>query len=293
MTTMTPPPPGAPVGPPPAGPTGAPQPSGSASRVVAILAIVLGSVLVLGAITSAVVGTVAAASVHSSTRTLAVGDVEELTADVAGGSLRVEFTSVDEAELEVTGVFGADRWRLEESDGALVVASPDRFGPWFFGDWFFGDGYGRGSDAVLRLPSALQGLDADITLSAGEFTLDGRLGDLELDINAGRASVTGSADEASVSMQAGRGTIELSDVESAELTVNAGTLDVGLSGSRPDEVQVDVNAGSMNLTVPEGDYDVTSDVAAGGLDNRIGSSPGAASSIHVEVSAGQVTLQAR
>lgn len=289
MSTITPPPPGAPA--PQAAPVPQP-PSGSASRVVAILAIVLGAVVVLGALTSAVVGTIAAASVHSSTRTVAVDGVEDLTVDAAAGSIRVEFADVDEAELEVTGVFGADRWRLDESDGSLVVASPDRFGPWFFRDWFFGDWFGRPGDAVLRLPTALQGLDADVTLSAGEFTLEGDLGELDLELNAGRATVTGSAEEASVDVQAGRGSLELSDVSTVALSVSAGSLDAEFSGNRPDDVQVDVSAGSVNVTVPDGDYDVTSSVSAGGLDNRIGSSPGAASTIRVDVAAGQVTLRA-
>jgi hypothetical protein len=289
MSTITPPPQ---TTAPPVGP--APQPSpGSASRVVAILAIVLGSVLVIGAVTSAVVGTIAAASVHSSTRTLAVDGVDEVTVDAAAGTLRVEFADVDEAQLEVTGVFGADRWRLDESDGSLTVASPDRFGPWFFGDWFFGDWSGRRTDAVLRLPASLQGLDADITLAAGEFTMDGELGDLELELNAGRATVTGTAEEATVNVQAGRGSIELSGVSDAALSVSAGSLDAEFTGTQPDDVQVDVSAGSVNVTVPDGDYDVTSNVSAGGFDNRIGSSPGASSTIRVEVAAGQVILAAR
>lgn len=291
MSTITPPPPGAPAQ--PVAPAPQQPPSGSASRVVAILAIVLGGILVLGAITSAIVGTVASASVHSSTRTLPVAGVDELVVDAAAGTLRVEFADIDEAELAVTGVAGADRWRLEESDGSLRVASPDRFGPWFFRDWFFDDWFGRPGDAVLRLPMSLQGLDADITLAAGEFTLEGDLGDLDLELNAGRASVSGSAEEATVNVQAGRGELDLNDVSTVELSVAAGSLDAEFTGAQPDDVQVDVSAGSVNVTVPEGDYDVSSSVSAGGLDDRIGSTPGAPSTIRVEVAAGQVVLAAR
>ena len=56
---------------------------------------------------------------------------------------------------------------------------------------------------------------------------------------------------------------------------------------------VEVNAGSLNLTVPEGDYDVSSDVAAGDFDNRIGSTPDAQNTISVSVSAGDAVLRAR
>lgn len=285
--------PAVPVGPiapggPPVGPP-APRPTSSASRVIAILAIVLGIVVILGAVGSAVVGTLVSASIHSSTRTAAVPGVSELDVDASAGSLRIEFADVREAELEVTSPSGADRWTLERSGDRLVVASPHRFGPWFFDGWFFG---GPG-DAVLRLPTSMQGSDGDISLSAGELTVDGEYGALVLDLNAGRLTISGSADTLSAQVNAGRGRLDLADVASADLMVNAGSLDVRLTGAQPDDVTLDVSAGALNLTVPQGDYHVTSDVSAGGFDNRIGSSPGASNTIHVEVSAGQATLRSR
>jgi hypothetical protein len=54
-----------------------------------------------------------------------------------------------------------------------------------------------------------------------------------------------------------------------------------------------VSAGSLNLTVPDGEYNVTSEVSAGGFENKIGSSPDADSTVDVQVSAGQVVLRAR
>lgn len=285
-TTLNPPPPTTPQQ--PTGPVGPPPASGT-PRVIAIVLIAIGALVILWAIGSAVFSTVAAASVHTSTRSVAVTGVSEIDVDVAAGSLRVEFSDVPEAELEVTSSWGADRWTLEHEDDELIVASPDRFGPWFFGDWF-----GRGpGDAVLRLPSALEGADADFSLAAGDLTADGDFGELGLDLGAGRAEITGSADEVSADVSAGRADLDLEDVSTASLSASAGTVDAVFTGSQPRTIEVDVSAGSMTLTVPAGDYDVTSDVSAGGFDNRIGSSPGASSSIDVRVSAGQVTLRAR
>jgi hypothetical protein len=284
-TTLNPPPPTAPQ---PTGPEGH-RPASGASRVIAIVLIVFGALVILGAIVSAVISTVAAASVHTTTRSVAATGVSDLDVDVAAGALRVEFADVQEAELEVTSSWGAERWTFDRQDDRLVVASPDRFGPWFFDGWF-ANGPG---DAVLRLPSSLEGADADISLAAGDLEVQGDFGDLALDLGAGRADIGGSADTLTADVSAGRADLDLDDVSTASLSVSAGALNAVLTGSQPDEIVVDVSAGSMELTVPEGEYDVTSDVSAGGFDNTLGSSPGASSTIDVQVAAGQVMLRAR
>lgn len=282
-TTMTPPPPSSAV---PDRPADAPPPS-SGSRVVAILVIVFGGLVLLGAMFSAAVGTIASASVSSSTRTIDAAGVDQLDVDAAAGTLRVEFTDVTEAELEVTSSWGADAWRFDRQGDTLEVASPDRFG-WFGWRGWFGD---QRTDAVLRLPVALQGLDADVSLSAGEFVTDGEFGALDLSLAAGSFDVTGSAEALTADMSAGRGTLELEDVKTAALTVSAGSMDARLTGARPDSIDMDVSAGSLRLTVPDGEYDVTSEVSAGGFDNELGSTPGASSTITVQVSAGEAVLR--
>lgn len=283
-TTMTPPPP--PSAALPDRPADAPPPS-SGSRVVAILVIVFGGLVLLGAMVSAAVGTIASASVSTSTRTADAAGVEQLDVDAAAGTLRVEFTDVTEAELEVTSSWGADVWRLDRQGDTLAVASPDRFG-WFGWRGWFGD---QRADAVLRLPAELAGLDADVSLSAGEFVTDGEFGTLGLSLAAGSFDVTGSAESLTADMSAGRGTLELEDVRTAELTVSAGSMDARLTGAQPDAIDMDVSAGSLRLTVPDGEYDVTSDVSAGGFDNAVGSTPGASSTVSVQVSAGEAVLR--
>lgn len=279
-TTLTPPPvvPDSPVEP--------PRPSSGGSRAVAIVVIVLGGIVLLGAAISAAVGTIASAAVQTSTRTVDAAGVDELDVDAAAGTLRVEFSDVQEAELEVTSSWGAGDWRLERDGDTLQVSSPDR--DWFGWRGWFGDG---GADAVLRLPASLEGLDADISLAAGEFVTDGEFGELDLSLAAGSFDVTGSADSLSADVSAGRGTLELDGVREADLTVSAGSLDATLTGTAPDAIELDVSAGSLRLTVPEGEYDVRSEVSAGQFDNSIGSTPGASRTIDVQVSAGQAVLK--
>lgn len=277
--------------PPPAAPdrvAEAPRPPAGGSRAVAIVVIVLGGLVLLGTMISAAVGTVASASVHTTTRTLDAAGVDLLAVDAAAGVLRVEFGDVSEAELEVTGSWGADDWRFERRGDTLEVSSPDRFG-WFGWRGWFGE---RATDAVLRLPSSLEGLDADVSLAAGEFVTEGDFGVLDLSLAAGSFDVSGSAESVDADVSAGRGTLELADVGEAALQVSAGSLDATLTGSRPDSIELDVSAGSLRVTVPEGEYDVTSDVSAGGFDNRIGSTPGASSTVQVQVSAGEAVLSA-
>jgi hypothetical protein len=279
-TTLT-PPPTAPERP------GDPRPpAGGSSRVVAIIVIVLGGIVLIGAMISAAVGTIASASVHTTTRTLDAAGVDELAVDTAAGSLRVEFADVSEAELEVTGSWGANEWRFDREGDTLEVSSPDHFSWFGWGGWF-GD---QRTDAVLRLPSSLEGLDADISLAAGDFSTDGEFGALDLSLAAGSFDVSGSAESVIADVSAGRGTLEVDGASTADLTVSAGALDATLTGAQPDSVEIDVSAGSLNLTVPEGDYDVSSDVSAGGFDNGIGSTPGASSTIKVQVSAGEAVL---
>lgn len=286
-TTVTPPPPT------PGQSAASPAPASEGARAVAIVAIVLGAIVLIGTVISAVLGTIASASVHTSTRTVAVSGIDDVDVDAAAGVLRVEFADVEEAELEVTSSWGADRWRFERDDDSLVVASPDR-GGWFgwFGWFGWGGWFGDGrSDAVLRLPADLEGVDAGLSLSAGDLIADGRFGELEVTLGAGSFEIAGAAESVSADVSAGRGELDLEDVREAELTVSAGSLDARLSGEQPGSVEVDVSAGSLQLTVPDGEYSVLSEVSAGGFDNGIGSSPGATRTISVEVSAGEVVLR--
>lgn len=292
MSIATPPPaPPAPPSPPTQNPPTQNQPNPPAresSRVVAIVVIVVGAVILLGAIVSSVLGTWAAASVHTTSRTVAVDGVTEMDVRVDAGDMRVEFADIDDAELEVRSSWGIDRWTLARDGGELVVSSPDGWFNGWFGGWLGGN-----STAVLRLPQSLEGMDADLRLAAGDLTVDGSFDELDLQVDAGSAEVSGAANSVEAHLSAGRAELDLDDVGEAHVTVNAGSLEAAFSGSVPDELVAEVNAGSLRLVVPDGEYDVSSEVAAGDFDNRIGSVPGAAHTIRVTVSAGEAVLRAQ
>lgn len=280
-TTILPP---TPVPPTPASaPT--PPPRSTSSRVIAILAIVFGSLVIVGTISSAVWATVASASVRTGSTAIDASGVTMIDAELSAGSLTIEFADIDEAELSVTGTSGADRWVLERDGDTLEVRSRES---WWGGTWFWD---GSAGEAELRLPRDLAGIDADVSVAAGNFEASGDFGDLSLDLGAGRISVEGSATELTLEVAAGRGEVQLDGVDTAELSVSAGALQVGLTGTPPSVIVADVSAGALSLAVPEGRYDITSDVSGGSFDDRIGSTPGARNTIEVEVSAGQVVLR--
>lgn len=276
MTTITPPPgPGLPPASPPS----------SSSRVIAILAIVFGSLVIAGTVGSAVFSTAASASVRTGSNTADAAGVERLEADLSAGTLRIAFADVTEAELTVTGADGADRWILSRDGDTLTVQSRD---PFWGGGWLWGRGAG---DAELLLPRDAAGLDADLTVAAGAIEVDGEFGELILELGAGRAEVRGSADETDIEIAAGRADVELDDVRQAGLAVSAGSLRVTLTGDQPEDISAEVSAGLLTLAVPEGEYDIASEVSGGSFDDRLRSTPGASATISIDVSAGQAVLR--
>jgi len=266
----------------------------SSSRVVAVVAICLGAVVVLGAFAGSVVPAVLSAAIRTETVTADASGLEALELEASASSLTVEFGDVPSATLRVTSVHGADDWTLSREGGTLVVRSDrDGRGDWLprIGDWFDGE---RG--AVLTLPSALEdaGLDADLDLSAGELRVeDGAFGDLRLNVSAGTATVGGSADALTVDVSAGTADVDVADVRTADVSVRAGRLDARLTGSAPEAVTVSASAGMADIVLPHGGYDVSSTVSAGGLDDRLEVSSRSAHTVDVTVSGGLVRLTSR
>ncbi|BDV32071.1 DUF4097 family beta strand repeat-containing protein [Microbacterium terricola] len=286
MTTLTPPPlPPAPTTPTPPAPQE--RPPHPAARVVAILAIVFGGLIVLGAATAAIIGGLAAAAVHTETRTVTADGIADLDIDVSAGEVVLEYGDVDDVTLEVTSSRGADAWTLERDGDTLTVQTPNGF---FGFGWIFG-GNGR---AVITLPAEYESrtLDAALDLSAGDLTVSGTFGDLKTTVSAGSLDVEGSASSLQTDVSAGSADLAVSGVADADLAVSAGELIVALTERAPRDVVLDVSAGSLTLTVPDGTYDVNVSVSAGELHNHLDTSSTATSTITGEVSAGDAVLRA-
>ena len=290
LTPPAPPaPPAPPTGPqngPEQGPGAVPRPTPQSATVIAILTACLGGVIALGLVGASAISTIASASTRTSPQFADVKGIDEIDVDVSAGSFRIEYADVDAASLDVTGGWAGSGWTLERDEDELVVSSPD---------WAFGGGwlFGRDVRATLTLPRDLEDtvLDAQFTVSAGDLDASGRYGELEVELGAGAVTVSGEAREVSVDISAGRADLDLDGVQSADLSLSAGQFDGRFTGDRPRLVEVDVSAGSFDLAMPEGDYDVTPDVSAGRLDNRLSTSASASNRVAVQLSAGAVTLR--
>lgn len=282
MTTISPPEPPQTQTPPPAS-----GPRARGARAVSTIAIVFGSLIAIGTLTSAVFASVVSAGTQTVVREVSADALASLAVDVSAGSVRVEYGDVEAAVLEVTGGWDADRWTFDRDGGALVVSTPDRF----FG---FGWVFGGPSTATLTLPRELEdtALDADFSLSAGDLDATGTYGLLDIDVSAGSIDVSGTAADLTADLSAGRADLDVADVESAIFSVSAGQIVSHLTGSAPDDVTVQVSAGSLELTVPDETYDVNVDVSAGDLDNRLQTSATATRTITGEISAGDILLRA-
>jgi hypothetical protein len=283
-TTVTPPPPAqapAPQNPP------APAPrSGGPGKPVAIILIVIGGLLLIGTVLGVIRSVVADASRIDDTLTVDAAGVTSLDVDAAASTFRLEFGDVDEATLEITDA--RSEWTLTRDGDELQVGTPDHL----FGDW--GPRFGRNEEqVVLTLPESLRDaeIDADLSLAAGELRAEGEFGELDLELGAGGMNVSGSARTLTADISAGDARVELADVSEAEITVSAGRLVGELTGSAPDLVTAGVSAGSLDLTLPAGSYDVSSDASAGDVDNRLDTDSSSAHRVTVDLSAGHATLR--
>lgn len=256
------------------------------ATAITVVTAVIGGIALLGSGAAAAVAATGDLVRTDTVQTVDVTGVTGLDLDVNASDVRVEFGDVAEAELSVTSGRGRT-WTLERDDDELIFRSPDSLFGWWFGNWFDDE-----ETVVLTLPEELQdaGLDASLTLNAGSLTVSGDFTELDLEVTAGDLTVDGAATALDAQLSAGGADILLDGVKTADLGVSAGDLAVEFTGTAPTETTIDVSAGELDLTVPEGEYRVTQSVSAGSLENGLDQSSDARRVIDVSVSAGTVTL---
>lgn len=279
-TTLT--PPDAPIhdSAPEAAPT---APRRGSSRTVSIIAICAGAVLIAGTVASGTIGIVRSAAVQEGTLTSSVVGVRAVEVNASAAEVSVGYGDVTEATLQVRSLSGADSWKIRRDGDRLLVDSRR--------DWWAGWGWLQSGDtAELTLPRSLEGTDTRAGVSGGTLTAEGRFGDLDLTLDAGSLRVNGSARSVRTEVSAGSADIDLSGVDGATFSVNAGSLRGTLRGTPPSAVSVEVNAGRIDLAVPRGTYALRSDVAAGDFSHDLTVDPNSPDRIDVNVSAGTVRM---
>lgn len=273
------------------------NPPTSGRRGIAIATAVVGGVVLLGLGASAAFA-MAASSQRADAQTtqasaLAPVDATGITGldlNVGVADLRLEYGSVTEATLTATGG-SAERWRFGRDGDELVVRAPNANS----GFCFFGvcpSTRGQQVTATLTLPRAFatQALDADITIGVGSVRTDGTFGELDVQVDAGDAFISGTATDLDLVIGMGTFEGEITGAATVNAEVSLGDLALVLKGDPPRDVTLKVSAGSIDLAVPAGIYDVTPARASGSLDNELNTAPGAPNRISAKVDLGDITL---
>lgn len=258
----------------------------SAGRPIMIATAVFGGLALLTVGTTAAVAAVgdARAFAGDSSSSASAAGVKDVDLDIGGAEVTLAFGDVAEASIETSGR-DSDRWTLRREGDDLVVKSPNRFMDFCFG-WC-----DERRTAVITLPRELEGVDLDIDLGSGSVTALGSFGELGLELGAGDATVSGSARSVDAEVSAGDLDLELENVRSASFQVSAGGANARLTGSAPEEVEVEVSAGTVSLTLPDVPYRVASDVAVGDIANSLRVDPAAKHRITADVAAGDLVLR--
>lgn len=263
-------------------------------RWVSIVLVVLGTIGIAYGIGGGIVRGVGAHMATSGSYTADADGLEQLEIDTSAAAFEIRFADVTEATLDVTTSGGpAKQWVLERTGSTLVVDTDRRWGwNWVGFGIAFGDNRGE-EHAVLTLPTELRdaglGLDADI--SAGSLDAVGTWGATVIDLSAGDVELAGEAASVSVEVSAGEARIDLSTPGDVVLQVSAGRIVGALTGEQPASIDASVSAGSIELTVPDGEYAVTESASAGSSQVGVIDDPSATSTIDVDVSAGNVVIR--
>ncbi|WP_285138238.1 hypothetical protein [Microbacterium sp. lyk4-40-TSB-66] len=260
-----------------------------AAFAVSIVTIVVGTVVAVGTLAgtgfSAVAsmadwrGETSSYDVSSDTSSLPLTD---LRIDLAGGELTVEYGDVDSPQLDADDR-GRRGWTFERDGDSLRVASPSGS---------FVDA-GRGARATLTLPRDLDGsgITADIQVTGGALDLTGDFGDVTVEVAGGTATLDGAARDVDLTVSGGSATAAMTDAETAAFEVAGGELTATLSGMTPTRTDVEVTAGSADITLPDDDYRVRVDDGMGSVDNGLRTDSSATATVDVTATMGSVTLR--
>lgn len=255
-----------------------------AAFAVSTITLVVGSCIALG--TLAATGASAVSVIRDDGRSASAFDspargLTELDVDVTGGRLSIAYGDVSDARLDARS--GRRGWTFERRGDTLRVASPN-------GALFDG---AAGSRATLTLPRELEGadLDADIQVSGGALDLEGDFGAVTVQIAGGTMALDGAVTDADVSISGGSASAQLTDVTTAAFEVAGGELTATLSGDTPSRTEIEVAAGSAELTLPDDEYRVRVDDGLGTVDNALRTSASATAEVNVTATMGQVRLR--
>lgn len=264
-----------------------------AAFAVSVITIVVGAVVAVGTLTGSGLSAVASMAdwrsdstsydaSYDDSSTDASAQLRDLDIDLAGGELTVVYGDVAVAQLDADRR-GRTGWTLERDGDQLRIASPTGS---------FVDA-GRAARATLTLPRDLDGsgIRADIRVTGGALEVTGDFGDVSVEVAGGTASFDGSARDVDLTVTGGSASAEILDAETAAFEVAGGELTATVSGVTPTSTDVEVTAGSADITLPDDEYDVRIDDGVGSVDNGLRTSSSAVAEVDVTATMGSVRLR--
>jgi DUF4097 and DUF4098 domain-containing protein YvlB len=219
-------------------------------------------------------------------------DTIELRASAA--DVTVEYTDVNEPEIRFDQ--GSTNLRLDyDVSGGELDIRVDRpgWGWWGFG---FGDwGWSEGATLELSLPESMErdGVALKVETTAGNLTVAGKFGDVELESTAGDVRMAGATDDLEIRTTAGN--VRLNGVEVdgsflAESTAGDSTIEFG---SLPDSIEMHSTAGNVSVLLPSGNYRIETDTTAGNVTQNVSSDQNSDRTYRFESTAGDIVLDER
>ena len=295
----------------------------TASSAILIATSVVGGFALLGAVGSAAFGLrapetwdVAEQIAYSDEYVEDLGDVSlyadavgvtSIEIDAAYTSLTLKFDDVEEAVLAIEGADPSDSahtlaWTLER-DGATLTVERHREGALARGqgrvegdNCLFGCGPRLSGEqsATLTLPLALgenRAADLDVQISAGEFVGSGSFNEASFDVSMGDLEFEGDARTLELDVRLGDSTVEVADVEEADISVATGDSTVVLSGAAPTRVDLEATMGAMSVRLPKETYQLDASDAVGVVESKLSTSKDSKHVVTVEARAAEVLLK--
>lgn len=265
-------------------------PRKSAVTAITVVAVIVGALSLASAGGGAAIAATAQArnanAAQASGITVDTVGVTRLKLDAGGGSVTIRYGDVAEATLR-SADSGSTDWTMRRDGGTLDVRSPRAVFGWWVGGWFQ-----DGPTMTLTLPKGLEGrLNADLTLESGSLDAAGDFDAVTATVSAGSMTVSGTIAALDLTVDAGQADISARDTSTVVLTMSAGRVNATIAGTQPDRVALDVSAGSMDVTLPAGAYDLSRDVSAGTVDSGLSQSTVSPHRVSAKVSAGSATLR--
>lgn len=259
--------------------------------------------LVIGSIILAIilVGTIArfafASNREDTSGTFTVAEqFEAIELRASAADVTVEYTDVNEPEIRFDQ--GDTNLRLDyKVSGGDLQIRVDRPGwGWLdfgvgFGDW----GWNEGATLELSLPERLErdGVALRVETTAGNLTVAGTYGDVEMESTAGDVRMTGVADDLEIRTTAGNVRVNGVEVNGAfigESTAGNSTIEFA---SLPDSIAVESTAGNVNVLLPSGSYRIETDTTAGNVTQNVSSDQNSDRIYRFESTAGNIELNER